>query len=134
MALVLLSFVVSVVCYMGDSISNLDPNQTYLAFGGSVMMYGLSQVIEVCMLLNPKNPFLKKLVVGAVFIIGLITTAHGVVHVFAPNKIGVENTFIICLIPVIIYIADFLLFYLVKTPEDLNEGQEDILKDVDVEV
>ena len=98
------------------------------------MMYGVSLVIEVCMLLDPQKPLLKKLVVGAVFIDGLVAAARGIVHVFAPTKFAVDTTFIICFIPVVIYISDFALFYLIKPPEIQSGGQEDSLRDVDVEV
>ena len=59
------------------------------------MMYGISLVIEVCMLLDPRKPFLKKLVVGSVFVNGVIAAIHGVVHVFSPGKFSVEDTFIV---------------------------------------
>lgn len=98
------------------------------------MMYGLSLVVEVCVLLDPRKPFLKKLVVGSVFVDGFIAAARGVIHVFSPGKFTVETTFIVCLIPVVIYIADFALFYFVPPSGIQNGAQEDNLKDVDVEV
>lgn len=133
-ALTFLSFVLSVFCYKGDTISDLAPDQTLLAFGGSVMMYGLSLMIEVCMLLDPKNPLLKKLVVGSIFVDGLLAMICGFIHIFAPASLAVNTTFIICVIPVVIYIMDFLLFYLIKPPDIQNGEPEDQLKEVGVEV
>lgn len=97
-------------------------------------MYGISLMVEVCMLLDPKKPLLKKLVVGSVFSCGVVAMIRGIVHVFAPIKFSVETTFIVCFIPVVIYIADFALFYLIKPPDIQNGEQEDFLKDVSVEV
>lgn len=77
---------------------------------------------------------MKKLVVGSVFICGVVAMIRGFVHVFTPTIFSVETTFIVCFIPVVIYIADFALFYLIKPPDIQNGEQEDLLKDVGVEV
>lgn len=97
-------------------------------------MYGISLMIEVCMLLDPKKPLLKKLVVGSVFSCGAFAMIRGLFHVFKPSKFSVHTTFIVCFIPVVIYIADLALFYLIKPPDIQNGEQEDFLKDVSVEV
>lgn len=130
----LISWIISILCYYNSiGISNPESNGLVL-FGGSVVLYCISILLEVFDRIDTTAPFSRVLQTTLIIFSTVGCLSLGLVMIFVREVNIVPNTLItLCVIPVCLYAFDTITYFLIRPPTkgDYN-NQENTLRGVKI--
>lgn len=128
----LISWIISIFCYYNSvGVEDSDPNSVVL-FGGSVVLFCISILLEVFDRIETSAPFFKRLLTALIVFstIGCMSLGLGIIFV---DKININPNLLItlCVIPVCLYTFDAITYFLIRPPANSNDrGAENTLRDI----